>query len=233
MTRAVTTTVEDGVAIVRLDDGKVNALSHDVIGQLHKALDQADADATAVCIVGNAKALSAGFDLSVMRGGADGVRQLVGAGGELLMRIYGHPQPTVVAVTGHALAAGALLVLACDTRVGAQGPAKIGLNEVAIGMTLPVFAVELARERLSKRYFTRATIEAELFSPEGALGAGYLDMVVPAEECERTAVDEARRLGELDRRAYAGTKQALRQATIDHVLATLDGNLTAFAGPAG
>jgi enoyl-CoA hydratase len=221
MTNAVTTTVEDGVAVVRLDDGKANALSMAVISQLHVALDAASAQASAVCIVGNAKALSAGFDLSVMTGGAEGMLELVRAGGELLMRLHGHPQPTVAAVTGHALAAGALVALACDTRISGDGPAKIGLNEVAIGMTLPVFAVELARDRLSKRYFTRAAIQAEIFSPEGALAAGYLDKVVPAAQCEGTAIDEARRLGQLDGSAYGGTKLALRQATIDRVMPTL------------
>jgi enoyl-CoA hydratase len=221
MPNAVTTMVEDGVAVVRLDDGKANALSMAVLSQLHDALDAASAQATAVCIVGNAKALSAGFDLSVMSEGAEGMLELVRSGGELLMRLYGHPQPTVVAVTGHALAAGALVVLACDTRIGADGPAKIGLNEVAIGMTLPVFAVELARDRLSKRALTRAAVEAEIFSPEGALAAGYLDRIVPVDQCERTAVDEARRLGQLDGRAYAGTKLALRQATIERVMPTL------------
>lgn len=221
MSDAVTTTIEDGLAVVRLDDGKMNALSMSVIDGLHAALDRAQSDATAVCIVGNAKALCAGFDLAVMRGGVEGMVELVRAGGQLLMRLYGHPQPTVAAVTGHALAAGALLVLACDERVGAEGPAKIGLNEVAIGMTLPVFAVELARDRLSKRYLTRATIEAEIFDAEGALAAGYLDKLVPANQCEGVALEEARRLGQLPAEAYGGTKKAVRQATIDKVLPTL------------
>ncbi|MBV8161495.1 MAG: crotonase/enoyl-CoA hydratase family protein [Acidimicrobiia bacterium] len=215
------TTVDDGVAVVRLDDGKANALSMGVISQLHEALDAAASDASSVCLVGNGKALCAGFDLTVMRGGVEGMVELVRAGGELLMRLYGHPQPTVAAVTGHAMAAGALVALACDVRVSGDAPAKIGLNEVAIGMTLPVFALELARDRLSKRYLTRAALAAEIFSPEGALAAGYVDMIVGADQCERTAIDEARRLGRLDARAYAGTKRALRQATIDRVLPTL------------
>src|SRR4029079_8339042 len=105
MSDSVTTTIEDGVAVVRLDDGKMNALSMAVIDGLHAALDQAQADATAVCIVGNAKALSAGFDLAGMRGSFEAMVELVRAGGQLLMRLYGHPQPTVAAVTGHALAA--------------------------------------------------------------------------------------------------------------------------------
>jgi len=221
MSDAVTTTVEDGVAVVRLDDGKMNALSMTVLDGLHAALDRAQADATAVCFAGNAKALCAGFDLTVMRGSFEEMVELVRAGGQFLMRLYGHPQPTVVAVTGHALAAGALLVLACDTRIGGDGPAKIGLNEVAIGMTLPVFAVELARDRLSKRYLTRATVQAETFDPPGAHAAGYLDMVVAVEQCEPVAIGEARRLGQLPGEAYGGTKKAFRQATIDKVLPTL------------
>lgn len=222
MSDAVKTTIEDGVAVVRLDDGKANALSVAVIAALHEALDKAAGRATAVCIAGNAKALCAGFDLSVMRGDVSDMVELVRAGGQLLTRVYGHPQPTVAAVTGHAMAAGALLALACDTRISGDAPAKIGLNETAIGMTLPDFAIELARDRLSKRYLTRATIEGEVFSPEGALAAGYVDMIVSADECERTAIDVARRLGQLDATAYAGTKKALRQATIDRILPTLE-----------
>src|SRR3954452_9115659 len=119
----ITVTIDDdGVALVHLDDGKANALSHAMIEQLHDALDRAESEARAVCIVGRDGKLCAGFDLSVMTAGADATRGLVKAGGELLMRLYGHPQPTVVAVTGHALAAGALLVLSCDTRIAADVP---------------------------------------------------------------------------------------------------------------
>ena len=85
------------------------------------------------------------------------------------MRLYMHPQPVVVAVTGHALAAGALLALACDVRIGADVPAKIGLNETSIGMPLPLFATELARDRLSPTAFVRATLAAEIYDPEGAV----------------------------------------------------------------
>ena len=234
MSEPVTSSVDDGVAVIRLDDGKMNAISHAVIDQLHAALDKAEGDAGAVCIIGNQKALSAGFDLSVMTGGnVDNVRDLVSAGARLVMRIYGHPQPTVVAVTGHALAAGALVVLACDTRVAADKQSKIGLNEVAIGMALPQFAVELSRERLSKRFASRAVIQAEIFDPAGAMAAGYVDQVVPEADCEAVAVAEARRLGQLSRGAYGATKGSLRQPTIDGVLGGLDADMAAMLGPPG
>ena len=231
MSETVTTTLENGVAVVRMDDGKVNVISHRVIDLLHDALDRAEKDARAVAILGREGKLSGGFDLSVMTASPDAARGLVQRGGELLMRIYGHPQPVVVGVTGHALAAGALLVLACDTRIGADGPFKIGLNETAIGLGLPVYAVELARERLSKRWYTRSAIQAEIFDPAGAVAAGYLDRVVAAAELEQETIAEAARLGEFRAGAYRTTKEKSRRAVIDRVLEGLDADLESFAGP--
>src|SRR3954454_11435949 len=124
----VTTTIDDGVAVIRLDDGKVNVVSHAVLEALHAGLDQALAEATAVAIIGREGKLSAGVDLSEMQAGIENTQRLVGAGGGVVVGLYGHPQPPVLAVTGHALAAGALLTLSCDTRIAGDGPAKIGLN---------------------------------------------------------------------------------------------------------
>jgi enoyl-CoA hydratase len=227
----VTCTIDDGVAVLRLDDGKVNVVSHRVIELLHAGLDRALEEASAVAIVGRAGKLSAGFDLTEMTAGPEHAAALVGAGGKLLMRIYGHDQPVTVAVTGHALAAGALLVLSCDTRIGADGPAKIGLNETAIGMALPAYAIELAHARLAASHLTRAAIQAEIYDPHGAVEAGYLDLVVPPEACETTAVAEARRLGELSTAAYRGTKLGLRRAMIDRVLAGIDADMARMTQP--
>jgi enoyl-CoA hydratase len=219
----VRTAVDGGVAVVTIDDGKMNALSPAVIVELNATLDVAVENASAVCLVGNDRALSAGFDLSVMTGDVEGRHALLVAGAELLMRLYVHPQPTVVAVTGHALAAGALMTLACDTRIAAPGSAKIGLNEVAIGLALPMFGYELAAARLSKRYLTRAAVQAETFDPDGALAAGFVDRIDAA--CVDLARAEAGRLGALPAGAYARTKRSLRQPMVDRVLASLDADL--------
>lgn len=224
----LTTTIEEGVAVLRFDDGKVNVLSHAAIDAFESALDRAAADARAVCIVGRDGKFSAGFDLAIMTGEPDGTRRLVSRGAELLMRLYLHPQPVVVAVTGHALAAGALLVLVCDVRIGADVPAKIGLNETAIGMALPQFAVELARDRLTTDALARATLAAEIYDPAGALEAGYLDRVVPADEVVGAAIAEANRLGAYRAGAYARTKEVLRRATVDRVEAGTAADLAAF-----
>jgi enoyl-CoA hydratase/carnithine racemase len=227
-TGPLTTTIEDGVAVLRFDDGKANVLSHAAIDAFEAALDRATEEAGAVCIVGREGRLCAGFDLAVMTGEPDGMRQLVSRGAELLMRIYLHPQPVVVAVTGHALAAGALLALACDVRIGAAVPAKIGLNETSIGMPLPQFAAELARDRLTPAAFTRATLAAEIYDPAGAVDVGYLDRVVPADEVEVAAIAEANRLSAYRAGAYARTKEVLRRATVDRVRAGTAADLALF-----
>lgn len=228
----VNTTIEDGVAVVRIDDGKANAVSHDLLAGLDEALDRAEAEADAVALIGREGKFSAGYDLSVMTQGGDATRDLVGAGGRLLMRLYAHPQPTVAAVTGHALAAGALLILACDTRIGSgELPAKIGLNETAIGMGLPWYAIRLGEARLSPRHRQRAVLQAEIYDMAGALEAGYLDELVAADAVEATTIQRARDLGELSTSAHAFTKRRLRSPVVEEVLAGLDEDMASMVPP--
>jgi enoyl-CoA hydratase len=225
---AVTTTIEDGVAVVRFDDGKVNVLSYDALAALGDAFDRAAEEASAVALIGGRRAFSAGFDLSVMTQGIGSALKLVNAGGELMLRIFLHPQPVVAGARGHALAGGVLLLASCDVRIGADAPAKIGLNETAIGMSLPLFALELARERLSAQALTAATLLAEVYDPAGALAVGWLDRVVPADDLETAAITEARRLGELSAAAYARTKLSLRQPLVDRVRAGAEADAARF-----
>lgn len=228
----VTTTIEDGVAIVRLDDGKANAISHVQIDAIHAALDAAASDADAVAFIGREGRFSAGFDLSVMTQGAAATRGLVKAGGELLMRVFTHPQPTVAAITGHALAAGALLCLSCDIRIGSAGiPARIGLNETAIGMGLPWYGVRLGEARLSMRHRQRAITQAEIYDMTGALDAGYLDELVDADAVADRAIERARTLGVLPAQAYAFTKKRQRQSIADEVMAGLDEDMQTMVPP--
>lgn len=229
---SVTYELVDHVGVIRIDDGKANAISSAVLTSLHECLDKAEADsARAVVIIGRDGKFSAGFNLTEMTESVEGMRTLVTAGARFLIRLYGLGLPTVAACTGHAMAAGALVLLACDARVGADVPAKIGLNEVAIGMTLPIFAVDLARDRLAPTHVSAATVTGRLYDPASAAAAGYLDRVVPADEVEAGAMTEARALAELRSGAVAGTKQNVRGATIAHMLDTLDADMAGLTGP--
>ena len=218
------------VAIAHLDDGKANAFSHDVIHALEAHLDRAEKEAGAVLISGRPGTLSGGFDLGVMRSGPEEVFRLVTAGAQLFFRLLEFPLPIVIAATGHAIAAGAVALLAADARIGAEGRFKIGLNEVASGMTLPLFAVELARQRLSKRHFIRATTQAELYAPEAAVDAGFLDRVTSPEKVVDVACAEADRLAGLAQPAFALTKQRAHAALVADLRRTLEADLRGLTG---
>jgi enoyl-CoA hydratase len=226
-------TLTDGIAVVTLDDGKANAITGDLLTGLHHALDRAEDEARCVVIVGREGRFSAGFDLAAMTASVESMRTLVVDGARLLMRLYGLPLPTVAACTGHALAAGALILLTTDHRVGAAGPFKIGLNEVGIGMALPVFAVELARDRLALTEFGPATMQARIYDPAEAVAAGYLDRILPPEELLDAALVDAHRLAELRTGAYARTKLVARQAMISRILTTLDADMASVGVPEG
>ena len=213
--------LRDGVAVITMDDGKANALSHAVIEALHACLERAARVARAVLLTGREKRLSGGFDLTVMVSSPEATRKLVTAGAELMLRLYTFPRPLVVACTGHALAAGAILLLVADARIGAEGEFKVGLNEVAIQMTLPIFAMELARARLSKRHFSAAVTQARIFDPLSAKDAGYLDATTKPEVLFETALDYARRLSALPDPAFRDTKQRERGATVRLIRETL------------
>ncbi len=214
---------QDGeVAVITLDDGKANACGFAMLDAINAALNRAQADARAVLLLGRAGVLSGGFDLKVINGGDPGeLARLLNLGMRTLMRLYGHPQPLVTAATGHAVALGALLLLASDYRFGIAGEFKIGLNETTIGLSLPAFGVELAQARLSRRHLTQATLLARLYAPSQAVDVGFLDEVVTGDDLRLAAMAKARELAALDATAFAATKQGFRGAAIARVLAAV------------
>ena len=223
--------LRDAVALIRLDDGKANALGPQTIDALHAALDRAEGEASAVVLAGRPGRFSAGFDLKVLGQGGDAVGNLVGAGARLAFHLYELPLPTVIACTGHAIAMGAILLMSADTRIGVEGDFKIGLNEVAIGMALPGFALDFARERLSKRHLIRATVEAEMYSPASAVDAGFLDRTASAEALLDTACAEAARLAKLSSGAVRAVKRSMRTVLLEKMRAELDEEMKGFGGP--
>lgn len=217
------------VAVIDIDDGKANALGFELLDALDAALDRAEAEAEAVAVVGRPGKFSAGFDLSVMTSGPDQARGLLGRGAELGMRLYEFPQPVVLGVTGHALAMGGILLCCADIRIGADGPFKLGLNEVAIGMPVPAFAVELCRDRLSKRSFTRAIQLARIHDPAEALEAGFLDEVVGPDRVRDRAVEVATELaGTLHRGPFRATRRTIRAELAGRLRTSLAADLAAF-----
>jgi len=217
---------EDAAALLRALD-----VSSAVVAGVQECLGTAEREAKAVVLVGRDRRFSAGFDLGEMTGGAESARKLVTAGAHLMLRLYSFPRPVIAACTGHALAAGAILLLSSDARIGAEGDFKIGLNEVAIQMTLPIFALELARARLSKRHFTASTTQARIYDPISAVDAGYLDRTAKPESLLDAALDEARRLATLPDPAFRNTKARERSATLRMIHETLEADMASLTQP--
>ena len=214
--------VADRVATLTMDDGKVNALSLTMFGELNAALDRAERDEAVVLLQGRPGVFSAGFDLKVLRAGGPDSAAMVRAGFELSYRLLSFPYPVVIACTGHAIAMGAFVLLSGDYRVGGTGAYKLTANEVAIGLTLPMSAVEVMRQRLTPAAFTRAAVLAETFGPENAVETGFLDRVVPPAELSDVARAVATSASTLDLLAHAATKARARQSSLAALRAAID-----------
>ena len=215
MSELVAYSLEDGIATLTLNNGKVNAFSHELIAQFNSALDQAQADSAVVIVTGQPGILSGGYDLKVMMSGPQNAIDLVAAGSALARRMLSHPQPVIVACPGHAVAKGAFVLLSADYRIGVEGPFTIGLNEVKIGMTMHHVGITIAQDRLTKPAFQRAVINAEMFTPHGAVAAGFLDLVVAPDQLMAAARDVAQQMKKLNMTAHKNTKLKVRKTLLE------------------
>lgn len=189
----------DGVGLVTFDDGKVNVISSRAAAKLCDAHARVTAEPNlkAVVLAGRAGQFSAGFDLdTLMIGGRDRM-ELFRTGWTMLMRFHTLPVPLVVACTGNAIAAGAVLLLSGDVRLAAEGDYTIGFNEASLGLPLPGMLLMLARDELAPEALYEATAGARMYSPHEAVAAGFVDRVVPATDLVPAALAEAARLASL------------------------------------
>lgn len=220
MTASVT--IENDIALIAMDDGKANAISPAMLEALNAAVDEAEA-AKVIVLAGRPERFSAGFDLKFLAAAEpEQVRGLVVGGGKLALRLFTSEKPVVIACTGHAIAMGAFLLLAGDTRIAARGAYRIGANETVNGMTLPAFGVELPRARLNPMHLTEALAQARLYTPDEAVPVGWVDRVVEPGEVIDAAMAEARRLLPIAGHAYGRNKLMARQPAIDAIRPTLE-----------
>jgi enoyl-CoA hydratase len=226
MAELATYELEGRVATIAMDDGKVNAFSIEMLKEVHAAFDQAEGDEAVVVLTGREKFLSAGFDLKVFSERPGEIVEMLTLGARLSERILSFPTPVLVACNGHAIAAGTFAALAADLRIGVDGPFKIGLNEVKIGLTVPLYVVELARQRLTPRDFSRSLVTGSMYSPSEAVAAGFLDRVVAVEELREVSLAAAEELAGLDMAAHAATKLRVRDGALKALREAIDTELS-------
>ncbi len=228
MSELVSYQLEGSIATIAMDDGKANVLSLEMLSQLSAAFDRAATDRAVVVFSGREGIFSGGFDLRELGTGGATVASMLRAGFELAERVLTFPMPVVIACNGHAVAMAVFLLLSGDYRVGAAGPYKITANEVAIGMPMPRAAVEICRQRLAPAHFHRAVILAEVYSPDDAVAAGFLDRIVSGSDLPNEAGAIATRLGKLNMDAHTATKMRAREPALTAIRAAIEADQAAF-----
>ncbi len=227
MTGPVTYTRNESFSRIVMDDGKANVMSIEMLNALHAAFDEAERDKTLVLLSSRGKHFSGGFDLNVFaKGTAQDQYLMLKGGAELALRILSFPTPVVTACQGNAYPMGAFLILSSDFRLAAEGNYRIGMNEVAIGLAAPRFAIEVARQRLLPAYFSRTVVTGEMFEPAEALTAGFFDRLVPAADLERSALETAEALTKINMASHATMKMRARGETIALIRRVIDEDIT-------
>ncbi len=206
---------EEGVAILSFDDGKVNVIGLDSIAALHAGLDRAQEDeAGAILLQGRPGVFSGGFDLKLGASDPAKMVELGRSGAEFGYRLFTSRVPTVAAISGHAIAMGAILGCCCDLRIAAEGDFKIGLNEAVLGAELPRWALVPIESRVPHTHLVRAAALAEFFKPSDAIAAGFVDRVVAASELSSVAFAAAAEFAKLDSQTHCAIKRSIRPEAI-------------------
>lgn len=219
--------VEDRVATIVINDGKANIMSLDMLSALAGAFEQArHANALVILKSGLEKTFSAGFDVKQLgTGDPEASHRMLRAGAELILTMLQHPFPVVSVCEGHAFPMGAFLLLSSDLRVGVNGEYRIGLNEVAIGIAVPDFALAIARSRMPISWLNRTAILGQMFQPADAVTAGFLDILSPPDSIDDLVEETIRQLLAIDHAAHHSTKLRLRGETIASISAEIERGL--------
>lgn len=215
MSQNITLKIDDGVALITLDDGKANALGAQMWADLNAALDEAEKADAIVILTGREGVMSGGFDLKEMGSGPQDALVLTSKGSKFARRLMAFPRPVIMAATGHTIAMGAFLSLACDYSMIKAGDFKVGLNETLIGMTMHNFGIEMGRYHLPKSYFNRCVINGEIFSPKGAMHAGFFDRVVPEDQWAMAIPMAGQMFKQVNAEAFKNTKLRSRKAIFE------------------
>ena len=227
--KKVTYSIEDGIAQITMDDGKANAMNWEFFEEMGKSMGQAESDgAKALVITGRPGFFSGGLDLKLLPTlSANELGDFLITFARTMLRVFSFPVPTIAAITGHAIAGGAMLAFACDRRFALDGPYRIQMNETLIGLPLPSWMFLIARSAIPSRWRNEALLHARAYNPNEALERGILDAV--AQDADSLAAQVKAATAEmlsLNLPAYAASKKNLRQEEIEHVLDLLKKELS-------
>ena len=209
----------DGIAVLRIEHGKANALDTELCNAIPEAFDAAR-DARAVVLTGTGRFFSAGVDLyRVLEGGKGYLEAFLPAMCRAFECMFVHPAPVIAAANGHAIAGGCLLVAAADQRLMRSDAGRIGIPELQVGVPFPPIALEIMRFATPPQHFQSIVYRAETHEPPDALALGLLDEVVDPGSLLDQALARAERLASVRAETFSITKREIRRPAMDRVRA--------------
>jgi enoyl-CoA hydratase len=225
MSDLATLTKQGEVSIIKLDDGKANAFSFDMLESLNACLADVPKDSGSLVITGREGLFSAGFDLKTLASGdVEAAIKMTKLGFNTLLDLYSFPRPIVAAVSGHAVALGIFVTCCCDYRIGIEGKFICQANEVRNNMDIPVQIMEIVRDRLDKKHFYKAIYHAEVYPMHEAVAAGYIDEIVPSDQLMDKAIEKAEDLATLGHPFYKNTKDVYQKDIVAKIKEGIEGS---------
>jgi 3,2-trans-enoyl-CoA isomerase len=207
----------NGVATIRLNRGKVNAINETVVDQLRQSLNELEKDETvdSLILTGTGKFFSFGFDIPEFLGFAreDFARFLIKFT-DLYAYLFLYPKPVIAALNGHTIAGGCMLANACDYRIMVSGKAKISLNEITFGASVFARSVEILKYCVGAKNAQRVLFNGEMFTADQALELGLIDQISTEDRLSEDAVQAAGNLAAGDKAAFGSIKLLLRKPVI-------------------
>ena len=210
MTDPIATLTQDNdISIIKLDDGKANAFSYDMLTQVNELLAKVPRDSGALVITGRDGLFSGGFDLKTLAAGdMEKITKMVHLGYRLLLELYSFDRPIIAAVSGHSIALGLFVTCSADYRVAIDGKYICQANEVRNNMDIPTQIMEILKARVNKNYFYPAVFHSDAYSVQDSIEVGFIDEVVPQTEFMDRVMEKAKELATLPHPFYANTKKS-------------------------
>ena len=215
----VKTEINDGIAFLTLNDGKVNALTLDLMNAFTNGLEEIHiSEAKAVIVTGTCNSFSAGIDLVKMLKEGDEYRSDFGDTlNQFLRHIITFEKPVIAAVNGHAVAGGCILTAACDYRIMADTNIKIGVTELKVGVPFPSVPMEVLRHVVHQGFLSEVAYLGKLYSPQEGMERGLVNEVVPPDELMDRALEVANELGNAPLEAFRLVKASINLPVMDRI----------------
>ena len=214
---------ENDISIIKLDDGKANAFSYEMLCQVNELLTKVPRDSGALVITGREGLFSGGFDLKTLAtGDMEKITKMVQLGYRLLLELFSFDRPIVAAVSGHSIALGLFVTCSADYRIAIDGKYVCQANEVRNNMDIPTQIMEIIKARVNKKYFYPAVYHSDAYSVQESIEVGYIDEVVSEDQFMQRVMEKAKELATLPHPFYANTKKTAQDDVRQKIADAID-----------